>query len=120
MSSKEVLTLILKDLGATDEVIQRLNTIEDMEAYRQYLESRKNAKAEQKVNNVPFIEEKKEEKKLNNIPFNQLPDASDIEPFTAEELNDPLQPAISRLNLADPRGRIIKLYSKRFPSGGIF
>lgn len=43
-----------------------------------------------------------------------------VAPVTFEELTDPRQPDVSRLNKFDDSARIIKLYSAEFPNGGIF
>ena len=83
---------------------------------------------EKRMNEAPKKEEEKKElpkvnvKPLPSNPDPKLQQTSKV-PVSFQELTDPRQPDVSRLNKIDktsPSARIIKLYDAETPNGRIF
>ena len=112
-------------LGAKKLILKRLNTNltqEDLDSITtsaeademitfEKEEAKKNtaSHAQIKPAGVPNLD--------NTNPNSRINGAPSEEPYSEAELNDPLQPDVSRCNKADPEGRILKFYSQEFPNG---
>lgn len=109
--------IILKRLNAelTDEQLESITTAQEADELIKFYQS-------EKTNKAPILVQSKGIPNLDNKPpeerkENQAPPSDD--PYTKEELNDPLQIDAARCNKCDPESRIMKLYSAEFPNGRV-
>jgi hypothetical protein len=112
----------LKLMGLTEDDLSRVNDLESADALIKYLESKN--KTQSKVPEQPQV-------KANQIPLpsteptnvrtNNKDEEEEFEDVGYEELHDPRQPNVARLNLMDKDlGRVLLLENDDMPEGGIF
>jgi hypothetical protein len=111
--------LILKKLNTelTQDELDSLTTAQEADDLIAFYKSegKKNATPSLQLGGIPKLDNKPPEERKENMSPQE-----DSEPYSKEELYDPLQVDVSRCNLADPEeGRILKLYSDEFPQGRI-